>query len=451
MQKAFHVLDYLAKDDADVILGDGSLTEGRSGTIYLPDDSGIWQPFTSGVPGRVYANGQWWLYGGPAGTNQLIRSYDLADAAWAETGSNVAVLDAVGMRGEANDATTLTDDDSGSPESVNDTVTCPNDSNTNTFRSFIRKDSDEIRFPSFRYRLSGGAAQSDHLHINTKTGAFAEETGSVFSDLEVNDAGDWWEVLVSLLNDSSGNTSCLIYCYPARGIVFGVSSSAAIGSCIIGNMEIHLNKTIAQVRGTTPIFTSGSTESVNASDPNFDDANHSDTEGAYFCEFRNVGIDGVNDAGLIGLGTAGRILYSTAANGFKALDGVNTASGPVVTLAADDVEYKIGLAYGSSKQRINTNDSWGAEATYDGVYNNAENKLNVLHDDVTTSAPEGVMLVRNLRRYNMTYAEALIAIPKMMNGIFPPEDKFYIAITRRKFDGPPKRISYPKPTRGLFR
>ena len=103
----FHALNYLEASSPHVSRGIGTLTEGRTSTIDLSDDAGIWQAFGSGIPGKVFANSKWWLYGGPTLTNSQIRSDDLANAEWTKT-NVTAVKDATGMRNDANGASTLT-------------------------------------------------------------------------------------------------------------------------------------------------------------------------------------------------------------------------------------------------------------------------------------------------------------------------------------------------------
>ena len=362
-----------------------------------------------------------WLYGGPAGTNELPRSRDLTNVAWVESGTDIAAFDAVGLEGIANTASTLTDDDAGSLEFTRETIAIVDDSNNHVLRLFVAKDTDETRFPEFQFILSGGTLQDLRLQINTETGALTVRisTGTVAS--EVNDVGLFWEVLLSVTNNTTGNVLADVRLYPAVTTTFDTTENAATGSIIVGNVELHLNKTIAQVRGSTPIFTSGSTVTVNASDLSFDDANHSDTEGAYFCEFKNVGIDGPSQGGMVGLGIGGRIFSAESATEIIAFDGVNAAVGPAITLAADDTEYKFGLAYGSGNHRVNIDDLWGTAVTYDGIYNNTEGKLEVLVKENFVGDPLRVMLLRNLRRYDLDYVIAQTAIDNMMTGTFPSE------------------------------
>lgn len=377
-------------------------------------------PTTTAVASKIFATDRSgvalsdlpWLYGGPAGTNSITYSRDLTNAAWTKVGGVINSYDQVGLTGAANTATYLEDDDGAAYEYVSETITVPADTNLNIARWFVKKDTDETRFPFFGMDIGAVAA---YYHVNTKTGATsAEGTPAAGGAIEVNQVGDWWEVLVSLTND--GSTNQVIYAIPARSTVIGTASVAATGSIIVGNVELHLNKTIAQVRGSTPIFTAGSTVSVNATDLSFDDANHSDTEGAYYLEFKNVGLNASNKGGLIGLGVNGRLLFNLAAADFRAYDGTTSIIGPTITLAADDTEYKIGLAYGSSLARTNVDDAWGTEAAYDGAFDNANSKLAVLRRNNTDLFdPPAVMLMRNLRRYDLSYADAQTKINELMS------------------------------------
>ncbi len=378
---AFHALNYSSAASPHVDTGVGDLTEARTSIIYLPDDSGIWQAFASTVPGKVYANAQWWLYGGPALTNSQIQSNDLTNAEWTAVNMTVA-QDETGMRNDANAACTLTST-AGNATVIAGAIT------------------------------AGSADQTTRWFIKRKTG-----TGVI--EITVNNGATWEDVTTevdSTAGFNEANESLAALTNPQIGIRIVTSGDAVI----VGNAECHTAKTEAAIRGSTPIFTAGSTGSVNATDLSFDDANHGDAQGAYFLKFKNVGVTGASptQGGLIGMGAAGRIFHIDSVNKFSSDDGPTTVDGPVISFGANDVEYEVALAYGSSLRRINTDDAWGTAGAYDGVFNNAQSKLNVLHDPTLSTAPLTTMLMRNLRRYDMTYDEAIQAIPLMMNGTFP--------------------------------
>ena len=187
-----------------------------------------------------------------AATNSIPASWDLTDAAWTVIGTSVAALDAVGMNGLANNATTLTDDNGAAHEYLTEAVTYTLATISTLSRAFILKDSDESRFVGLRNSVTGGSPTADVLHLNTKTGAYALQIGGTFTG-EVNSYEDYWEVLLELAPRDSNRTDVEVY--PAMGTVLGTAATAATGSCVVGNVEFHENKTIAEVRGTTPIFT----------------------------------------------------------------------------------------------------------------------------------------------------------------------------------------------------
>ncbi len=179
------------------------------------------------------------LYGAPEFTNEIPFSRDLTQG-WLETGTNIAVLDAVGLTGEPNTATTLTDDDGGLTELVQETIIVGANTDTYVVRAFYKKDTDTTRFPGLSLDLTtGGTRQRQDIQINTQTGAlvssFASGAGGTF---ESNQVGEWWEVLIEVTN--SNNTAAVIKVTPAAGTVFGVESAAATGSIIVSNVELHL-------------------------------------------------------------------------------------------------------------------------------------------------------------------------------------------------------------------
>ena len=403
MTKALHALDYSSASSPHVIAGVGDLTEARVSTIYLPDDAGIWQSFLSGIAGRVYANLQWWLYSGPACTNLQIRSNDQTDAEWAAVNMTVA-QDAVGMRNDANAACTLTATAANATVLANAITAASSDQ---TIRWFLK-------------RL----------------------TGSGVIEITV-DGGTTWQDVTTEVDSSSGFNEAMETLAALANPQIGIRIVTSGDAVVVGNAELFTSKSISQVKDSSPIFTAGSTVTANACDLGFDIANHDNTEGAYYCEIKNVGFDGTNSIGVITMHSSGRILYANTASSFLSYDGSTIGSASSGGFAADDTEYKIALAYGSSFKRIKRDDNWGAANAYDGAFT-LGSKLEVLRDQAN-GVPTVVLFLRNLRRYDMTYADALVAIPDMMNGDFPSEERSnYIAMHRRTLDRPPTKAIYPK-------
>ena len=355
------------------------------------------------------------LYGAPSYTNSLTYSNDLTNGAWTVSGGTpVVALSQAGLTGAPNTATLLTDDDGTVTERLGRTVTIPNDSNPCTGRIFILKDSDETRFPAITWRVTGGTQVRRDIHINTKTGATAVWAGFSDGSSEVNDRGLWWEVLFSVTNNST-NSSMNVDIKPAAGSVLGTESAAATGSIIVGNAELHLNKTIAAVRGSAPIITAASTVTTTAISMSYDIANHSDEKGAYYCEATQFDVSATYTVGLVGVGASGRIISETYAGVMTSYDG----TGGVTTLgsgtAVAGTSYKYGVAYSTADSaKIGYKDGTaGSEGAYDGEYS-ATAGLLVWSASGFNGAPTRPGLIKNIRRYNLNYTAAKAKIDELM-------------------------------------
>ena len=198
----------------------------------------------------------------PQRTTLITWSRDQTNAAWIETGTSIAALDAVGMDGVANSACTLTDNDGTASEYTEQSKAITANTNTHTARAFIAKDAVTSRFAGFDLDLNtAGIQQRQLVHLNTSTGATASAAiAGAGGTFEANSVGDRWELLIEVANVN--NTSALIGLLPADGTVIGTSAVAAIGSIIVGNVEFYENKTIDQIRGTSPIFTEAAAVTV---------------------------------------------------------------------------------------------------------------------------------------------------------------------------------------------
>ena len=383
---------------------DGNEIPASNGTI-TPDAAWTQQPEYSN-------NGEWtpdtdWqyiatkdpsLYAAPELENSIPQSWDLTDAAWTETGTSVAALDAVGMSGAPNTACTLTDDDGAAYEYVAETITVPNDSSSNTVRIFIKKDADETRHPSVFVQLTGGTSVSQMPIFSTKTGAVGGRVFNEGSD-EFNLRGEYWEGLLQVDNNSSGNTSLTVTIYAARSSNGTSSATTATGSIIVGNVELHEGKTIAEVRGSAPIFTSGSAATTDAVQIAYDIANHSDEQGLYAAEWMPFISKTEHDAEGFSnnhiLGSANSIAYVHAASTISSYDGA-TAIHQGGEWGAE--YHSLSVAYGDAQREARLNGT-AVEGAYDGAWVMGAS-LPVL------SGNQFPALIRNVRRYNLPYEAA---------------------------------------------
>lgn len=188
----------------------------------------------------------------PGATNSLPDSFDLTT--WNQTGTAVSALDANGLTGAPNTASTLTDNDGAAFEFVEKLTTVANDSATHTLEAWIAKDSDETRFPDLLAQLVGGSTVTESGHLNTSSGVGGSRHSSA---VVVVDRGLWWQMLVPVTNNSSGNTSLRYRLYPAITDVFETTDVAATGSIEVAHTSLHLNKTVAEVKNLSPVVTSG--------------------------------------------------------------------------------------------------------------------------------------------------------------------------------------------------
>lgn len=372
----FHALDDIAGSFVnDVIIGVGVETEGNTSTRFYPDDtaSPIWQSFATGVQGMVYAGARWWQIGQKASTNSQIRSFDLTNVEWTATTMTVT-KDQTGMRNDANGACKLV----------------ATAGNATVIANAITDASDDQLTRWFIKRVTG--------------------TGVV--EITV-DGGSTWEDVTTEVDSTAGFNECLEDQAALTNPQIGIRLVTSADAVDVGNAEAHLGDLKEAVRISSPIFTAASSVTINANDTSFDDANHDDTQGLWFCEFRNAGLNGINTGGLIGVGGSGRFLYTNPITGIATNDGI--AATQAVALSADDTEYKLGLAYGSALRRTNIDGVFGTEVSYDGEYNNNQSKIRVLcQNNMLGNALEGTMLIRNIRRYNLPYAQAQAKIEELM-------------------------------------
>lgn len=186
----------------------------------------------------------------PAETNKVTQSYDLTG--WTAGGSASTALDEVGIDGRDDTATTVTDDQSGSASSINQTMSLAA-STVCTAQVWVKKaDSSLSAFPMIRVISS---TRDGRLHIDHFNGTTFIETpigGSDISVKQVDDVGDWWRFV---FNYTTLGATDAIYVYPAwTTTLTGSGTAAATGSVIIGQVQVAEADC-----GTSPIRTTGST------------------------------------------------------------------------------------------------------------------------------------------------------------------------------------------------
>ena len=162
---------------------------------------------------------------------------------------------------------------------------------------------------------------------------------------------------------------------------------------------------IASTRGSSPLFSdSGSSTTINASDSDLPDDNHSASQGGYFAEwtpqFATAEVSG--DIEILSLNDSAGLLYYDATNSqLEATDGTNTA---VVALTiVSGTTYKVWVAYGGTSLQVGVDATTGTAGTFDGAFATGT-KMEVINPSANTT------LIRNVRGYDSNFADSVATL-----------------------------------------
>lgn len=177
----------------------------------------------------------------PARTNLCLRSQEFDNASWTGDATVTANTDA------APDGTVTADRIEDASTSANaarsQQVAIQDDSNWVTFSIFVKKDTDETRFPEFQLLLLNGTTNPRRrISLSTKTGATAIVASDGTVSSRVDDYGGHWRVVINCQNNSTGNTGASVVIYPARAASLGGPiENAVTGSIIFWGAQIEEN------------------------------------------------------------------------------------------------------------------------------------------------------------------------------------------------------------------
>ena len=297
-----------------------------------------------------------WLSYYPAATNVILYSHDLTTN-WTITGTITRAYDQVGLTGEPNTATLLT-------------------RGSGTLRCYVKSSSGIQPLTMVVYAkatgptdwlsiaLEGGTAP--YAQFNISDGIAGTAAQGATSDIVVLDDG-WVKCII---NYTSGN---LVRIFPFGGQPDDTQApeNDLPGSVIIGNVESYEGKSIEQVRGLGPIFTTTAAVATDAPNYTFDPANTPEYTGfAMYADYISSG-EGVGaEAGLWYGGASNNWLFTIAANRFR-ISYKNTSDALVNNkfidnaFAPEDTLYKIAMVGGDDVNKIvqNINGVYGTEAT----------------------------------------------------------------------------------------
>lgn len=302
-----------------------------------------------------------------AATNLISQPRDLTHSDWVETGTSVAALDAVGIDGQPNSASTLTDDNASSVEYLTETVVIPDDSNTNRLTAYIPKDSDTSRFVLLALTYTGGTTVNQYVHINTSTGELTDIAGNVDGSSIIESVGAWWRYTALLANNGTGNTTATIQPVPADGSVAGTRDSTHTGSVVIDSLEFVLNSNYP----TSPLLNTGGHARLADIEATLNVNNWPDTHGSmefYLTPEFDVGLPGSQGIVTVNPSTWGIFLTSTAKQ-IQLYDGTNfPAYNSAWSVAGQTIHVKMRWNATTGKMNISVDGVAATEGTFDGSF-----------------------------------------------------------------------------------
>jgi hypothetical protein len=342
----------------------------------------------------------------PAAQNDHPYSSDMTAAGWLQQTSVITSYDQIGLTGEPNTASLVDDQNAAGTSNIRVTpnITIPAAVQDITLKIWVKKDSDETRFPNFEIQTITGTFFRWAGQINLNTGAVALFNDNTPATIESIDAGDWWILMTSAAVDAT-NVDLRTTFSPAFSTTLGGSGqNAATGAITLGNVEVHIGKTIAEVRGLGPIFTTTAAVATDKVICEYDNSNHDTAKGAYYLEYEaqiaNSESIGSGQNVLLALNTAiGSLLYTMPTSGGRIQGAHNGGNGTSFVASVNSVADKVKLANVYSdvdgKFTINADGAYGTE-----IVTFVESASNIMKApyDLNTRFPSKI---RNLQRHDI--------------------------------------------------
>lgn len=305
--------------------------------------------------------------------NVLYPSYNLdpSTTSWSAQNTGTALLDEIGLTGAENTATTVDDSSTSEKGAIYRSYYSPDGTVPVILKTWVKKTSGSIdNYPAVGIHVTG---DDGYVVIDTTNGTIVDRTGREPDDSAIISDGDWWVVLVEVIKDYTFSTQN-VYIQPAyNDDGTGVQVDAAIGTCIIGNAEVYIDKSIEDVKYTCPVFTTDNTLTTDEIINTYPSANWSNSEAPIYIVFDYKGIDQdiiLNNAVAI-LYIASDVLYLT--------DGTNTAS--LSCSVSGLCQVGIVLDTTNNKMKLNLDGSYSSEVNYDGSFGtgNITNKADIFN------------------------------------------------------------------------
>jgi hypothetical protein len=415
----------------NIIIGTGSIEDDRIDQIWTTNEDewytandGNLPPDITGIAQVFYPDCQWYNYSGPQLYSLLAgNTYDVANSVWlVGGGTGTKTTDQDGIDGVANKAGRLNDTGVGTAYIIQRYTYLSAFGPSQvpmTGRLIIRKQTGTSNF--IRIILQNGSSPFAGVHaiFNPRTGDITQMAASTGTnmDVEVRPAGEWWDVYLQC-NTDGASTRAVFTIYPA----YNADGSETQDTNTTGYMDIGESgiyggstfghpMTIGLFRGAgAGPSTATAAIVIDQSNIHMPAANHSDTQGGYYIEWRPMyeAADLSRDVEILSLNDAAGLLYYDYTNEkLKCFDGVNTAEIDLAIVATR--KYRLGVIFGAGQMAVGVDAEWGTPVTYDGAFTGGA-------DFTVCRNPEAVNLYRELRGYQIAYADAQAEIFALMIG-----------------------------------
>ncbi|MDX1345947.1 MAG: hypothetical protein R3179_08605, partial [Sedimenticolaceae bacterium] len=204
---------------------------------------------------------------------------DVTDTSWTKVSESDPDIsysrNATGIDNLANAASTLSDGDTGIRAEVSASETIPDDSNPYSVVFFVPKDSNSTTFSAAILALTGGTTTLQQTANWKSSDGTSDELSGYSSDGEyavtADIDGDWWRVTMTIVNNSTGNTTATLYLIPAANTTLGAILSATPTRDMIFDSVMFLeNVDFDLAKSLKPILTDGATVLTDDDDVYFD-------------------------------------------------------------------------------------------------------------------------------------------------------------------------------------
>jgi hypothetical protein len=223
----------------------------RAGVKNVIGRDGLLTEIPANTPATEFANGV--LKGTliePARTNLALRSEEFDDGYWSKINSVTVTPNTSVAPDGMTTADTITTDGLAA-RWLQKVFIVADDSQTYTASSYFKKTTTETVFSGFSLRFAGGTAVRAEFLVNTNNGTtIARNLNTSGASVKVTDEGNYWRIVVTASNNSTGNINAIYEITPAVGTTSSWVSNIA-GSVIAWGAQLETGSVATSYIRTT--------------------------------------------------------------------------------------------------------------------------------------------------------------------------------------------------------